>query len=181
VNDIQIFVTALTTLLAVLLGSWLTTRWQERLWERDQDRQWRDIRLRGFTEFLTAFREYVAYASIPTVHIEVVTRPGPPHDSMPFFDETGTAYKERLEATKTSLRMITSRSGTVTASTAMVQNARSLAAARATHGVDTIPTEHFERLWRSEHEFVSEARRELGLSPMPSSAPRAGPDKREPN
>ena len=49
---IQVSITATTTMLAVLIGGWLTVRAQDRLWRRDQDRQWRDIRLRAYTEFV---------------------------------------------------------------------------------------------------------------------------------
>lgn len=157
-------VTAVTTLMAVVLGGWLTIRAQDRLWRRDHQRQWRDIRLAAYTSYLTAFREYVAYVLQPTARVLAVPRPRTPNDLMPFFDETGSAYKERLEATKTALRLISGRSGVVRASNAMVRHARSLAAGRATHDIDAIPPERFERLWSAEREFVLAAREELGLA-----------------
>jgi hypothetical protein len=164
VNVAQVSVTAATTLIAVVLGGWLTTRAQDRLWRRDHQRQWRDIRLAVYTNFLHAFREYVAYVLQPAARVVAVPRPRPPNDLMPFFDEKGSVYKERLEATKTALRLISGRPGVVQASNMMIRHARSLAADRATSEIDSISPERFERLWSAEREFVLAAREELGLA-----------------
>jgi hypothetical protein len=98
------------------------------------------------------------------VRILAVPRPETSNDLMPFFDEKGSAYKERLEATMTALRLISDRSSVVRASNAMVRHARLLATDRATHDVDALPPERFERLWSAEREFVLAAREELGLA-----------------
>jgi hypothetical protein len=164
VNIGEVSVTAAVTLFAVLLGGWLTNRAQDRLWRRDHQRQWRDIRLASYTSYLTAFREYVAYALRPTAQVQAVPRPQEPNDLMPFFDEAGSAYKERLEATKTALRLISGGPDVVRASNAMVRYARMLAADRATCNVDAIPPERFEGLWSAERQFVLAARVELGLA-----------------
>jgi hypothetical protein len=164
VNVAEVSMTAATTLAAVVLGGWLTVRTQDRLWRRDHQRQWRDIRIAAYTNYLNAFREYIAYVLQPTARIVAVPRPRPPNDLMPFFDETGGPYKERLEATKTALRLIAGRPRVVRASNVMVRYARLLAADRATHDVDAIPSERFERLWSAEREFVLAAREELGLA-----------------
>jgi hypothetical protein len=164
VSVAEVAVTAGTTLIAVALGGWLTSRAQDRIWQRDHQRQWRDIRLTAYTGYLTAFREYVAYVLLPTTQVVTVPRPREPHDLMPFFDEAGSAYKERLEATKTTLRLISGRAGVVRASNKMVRYARLLAADRATCKVDEIPQERFEGLWSAEREFVLAAREELGLT-----------------
>jgi hypothetical protein len=164
VNVGEVGVTAATTLASVALGGWLTIRAQDQLWRRDHQRQWRDIRLAAYTSYLTAFREYVAYILRPTTQILVVPRPRKPNDSMPFFDEAGSAYKERLEATKTALRLVSGRSRVVRASNAMVRHARLVAADRASHDVDALPPERFEMLWSAEREFVLAAREELGLA-----------------
>lgn len=163
VNVGGIVVTAVTTLGAVLLGGWLTIRSQDRVWRRDHRRQWRDIRLAAYTSYLTAFREYVAYVLRPGVRILAVPRPYPPNDLVPYFDETGSSYKERLESTKTALRMIAGCARVVRASNSMVRHARLLAADRATNDVDSIAPERFERLWTAEREFVLAAREDLGL------------------
>lgn len=160
----QVGITAGATLLAVVLGGWLTTRAQDRLWQRDNRRQWRDLRLGAYTGFLSAFREYVAYVLQPPVQIVAVTRPRSPHDLMPFFDESGTPYREKLEATKTALRLVSSRPEVVRASGALVGQARQLAADRASHTVETIPPERFDQLWAAERDFITAARDELGLA-----------------
>ncbi|MGC4837647.1 hypothetical protein ACLQ3D_24415 [Micromonospora vinacea] len=88
---IQAGVTATTTMLAVLIGGWLTVRAQDRLWRRDQDRQWRDIRLNAYTDFIGAVREYVAHVLNPAARITAVPRPRDPGDLMPFFDDEAVA------------------------------------------------------------------------------------------
>jgi hypothetical protein len=156
-------VTTVSTLLAVVLGGWLTLRGQDRHWKREQARQWRDMRLQRYTEFLTAFREYVSYILLPTAQVIAVRRAKSPHDLMPFFDETGTRYKEKLEAAKTAVRLVSERPQLIEASKAMVQHARSLAAERATVPVESMPPEKFALLWSAERAFVSLARTEVGL------------------
>ncbi|MFI7432475.1 hypothetical protein [Micromonospora haikouensis] len=164
VNLAELGITAATTLVAVALGGWLTVRAQDRLWRRDHQRQWRDIRLAAYRDFLTAFREYVAYVLRPDARVVAVPRPRPPHDPMPFFDDEGSAYRERLEATKTAVRLVADGPDTVRAVNAMVRHARLLAADRAAHDVDAVPPERFEGLWVAEREFVLVARRELGMA-----------------
>jgi hypothetical protein len=169
VNITQAALTASTTLIAVLLGGWLTTRSQERRWRRDEQQQWRDIRLATYTAFLTAFREYVSYVLLPSARITTVVRPSSPHDLMPFFDADGNGYKQSLEAAKTRLRLTTGQPDVVEASRDMVRHARLLAAARATHDVETLPAERFAELWAAESRFVAAARGELGTSRLPSA------------
>jgi hypothetical protein len=163
VNVGEVAVTTATTLAAVLLGGWLTVRAQDRLWRRDHQRQWRDIRLAAYTSYLTAFREYIAYVLRPNAVITAIPRPQPPNDLMPFFDEVGSGYKERFEAAKTALRLISGRPTVVRAANAMVRSARLLAAERASHEPGAIPSERFEHLWSAERDFVLAAREELGL------------------
>ena len=126
---------AATTLIAVVLGGWLTVRAQDRLWRRDHQRQWRDIRIEAYTRYLTAFREYIAYILRPATKVQAVPRPRRPQEFMPFFDETGSPYKERLEAEKTALRLIAVGPRVVRACNLMIRCARALAADRATCGV----------------------------------------------
>ncbi|WP_285560822.1 hypothetical protein [Actinoplanes regularis] len=162
-NVLQAFVTATATLLAVLVGGWLTVRAQDRLWRRDQDRQWRDIRLTAYTDFIGAVREYVAFALNPAARITAVPRPRAPGDLMPFFDDEGARYRERLESTKTALRLVAGRPEVVNESSALVRQARLLAAARAGSTADTLPPDRFDELWQAERRFLDVARAELGL------------------
>jgi hypothetical protein len=157
-------ISAATTLIAVMLGGWLTVRAQERLWRRDHQRQWRDIRLEAYMKYLTAFRQYVAYVLRPDTRVAAVPRPRQSHRPMPIFDETGSPYKERLEATKTALRLIASQPRVVRACNVMIRYARQLAEERATHDIDAVPPECFQDLWSAEREFVLAAREELGLA-----------------
>ncbi|GAA1980249.1 hypothetical protein [Kitasatospora viridis] len=159
-------ITALVTLLAVMLGGWLSTRAQDRLWRRDHARQWRDIRLATYRDFLTAFREYIAFMREPTASITTAPHPRKAGVSMPFFDEAGRPYVERLEAAKTAARLVSEWPQTVNALDALVAEARTIASARATHGASDVPAEAFEALWAAERQFLAQARRELGLPAM---------------
>ncbi|MEU7973872.1 hypothetical protein AB0B48_17745 [Micromonospora sp. NPDC049089] len=171
---IQVGVTATTTMLAVLIGGWLTVRAQDRLWRRDQDRQWRDIRLTAYTDFIGALREYVAFALNPAAQITAVPRPRDPGDLMPFFDDEGSRYRERLESTKTALRLVAGTVEVVSRSSELVRQARLLAAARAGSGAEALPAERFDALWEAERRFIEVARAELGLpsafAPRPVNA-----------
>lgn len=160
----EVGVSATTTLVAVVLGGWLTVRAQDRLWRRDHQRQWRDIRIDAYIRFLTAFREYIAYVLRPTTRVLAVPRPRKPHDLMPVFDDAGSPFKERLDAAKTALRLIAASPRAVRACNTMIRHARLLAADRATHEVDAVASGRFEDLWSSEREFVLAAREELGLA-----------------
>jgi hypothetical protein len=151
-------------MLAVLIGGFLTVRAQDRLWRRDQQRQWRDIRLKAYTDFINAVREYVAYILNPAARITVVPRPREPGDLMPFFDDEGSRYRERLETTKTSLRLVAGHPEVVKLSSMLVRQARMLAAARASCGIDSLPEIRFIELWAAEREFIAAARAEIGLA-----------------
>jgi hypothetical protein len=164
VSFLQVGVTAAATLTAVLLGGWLTTRSQDRHWRRDHQRQWRDIRLAAYSEYVSAFREFVAYVLRPTTQVVAVPRPAEPYDLMPFFDQEGSTYRQRLEASKTAVRLICDRPEVVQACNAMVRHARLLAAERAGHDIDSVPAERFQDLWSAERQFVLAARIELGLA-----------------
>ncbi|TWJ22419.1 hypothetical protein [Micromonospora endolithica] len=160
---IQVCVTATTTMLAVLIGGWLTVRAQDRLWRRDQERQWRDIRLGAYTDFLGAVREYVAFTLNPAARITAVPRPRDPGELMPFFDDAGSRYRERLESTKTALRLVAGQPDVVNGSSALVRQARLLAATRADSAAEALPADRFDALWEAERRFIEVARAELGL------------------
>ncbi|WP_128802511.1 MULTISPECIES: hypothetical protein [unclassified Streptomyces] len=170
VNLVTNGITAGVTLFAVLLGGWLSTRNQDRLWRREHARQWRDIRLAVYRDFLTAYRAYIAFAREPNATISAVPHPERPGTTMPFFDEIGRPYVERMEATETAARFVSEWPTTVNAVDKLVDRARRIAAARATHDAGAIPLEEFQKLWAAEGEFLTAARRELGLSPLPQGA-----------
>ncbi|WP_260696008.1 hypothetical protein [Streptomyces sp. IB201691-2A2] len=169
-NVVSNGITAAVTLFAVLLGGWLSTRGQDRLWRREHARQWRDIRLAAYRDFLTAYREYVAFTRDPAANISAVPHPTRLGKMMPFFDEIGRPYMERMEATKTSARLVSEWPATVNAVDQLVRRARKIAATRATHDAGDIPAGEFQELWAAERDFLAAARRELGLSPMSQGA-----------
>ena len=159
-------VTAVVALLAVALGGWLSTRNQDRLWQRDHERQWRDIRLSAYTNFLSVYRQYVAFALEPTANITAVPHPRVAGQMMPFFDEAGRPYKEKLEAAFTAVRLVSEQPDTVRTCIGVVTPARQIAAARAAHSPAELPSDSFGELWSAEQAFLVAARKELGLLPM---------------
>jgi hypothetical protein len=160
-------ITGLVALVGVVLGGWLSLRNQDRMWQREHQRQWRDIRLSVCNEFLAANRRYVAYVLDPGASITAVPHPREPGRLMPFFNETGRPYKEALEAGFTAMRLVTQRPETVRAGVLFVNCAREVAAARATLSEADIPSQAFERLWAAEQDFINAVRAELGLTAMP--------------
>ncbi|MEU9918911.1 hypothetical protein [Streptomyces sp. NPDC051001] len=160
-------ITGLVALVGVALGGWLSLRNQDRISEREHQRQWRDIRLSVCNEFLAANRRYVAYALDPGASITAIPHPREPGRLMPFFNETGRPYKEALEASFTAMRLVTHLPETVRAGVAFVNCAREVAAARATLCEADIPSDAFARLWSAEQEFINAVRAELGLTAMP--------------
>jgi hypothetical protein len=179
VQYVGIAVTAAVTLLAVALGGWLSTRTNERQWQREHERQWRDIRLKAYIDFLTAYREYVAFVLEPESRVVCVPHPRKPGENMPFFDRAETPYKERFEATKTAVRLVSRDAATVEAMSAVVRHARRVAACRATRGIDAIPQPEFDQLWDAERAFVAAARGELNVASSPRACDSAEPHPAE--
>lgn len=159
-------ITAVVALVGVLLGSRMSFRNQDRLWWRDHERQWRDIRLSTHNDFLSAYRQYVAFTLEPTANITSVPHPRVPGEQMPFFDEIGRPYKENLEAAFTAVRLVSELRQTVNACVGVVIGARQIAAARAEHSERDLPSEPFQELWSAEQAFLVAARKELGLTAM---------------
>ncbi|QKV80712.1 hypothetical protein [Amycolatopsis sp. Hca4] len=155
--------TPVVTLLGVALGGWLTTRNQERLWRRDHARRWRDVRLSAYTDFLSAYREYIAYAQDPDAHITAAPHPRGRDYVVPFFDETGRPYREKLEGAMMAIRLVSARRETPDTAKNLVDHARRVAAARATHSAHEIPRELFDELWLAVQRFLAAARHELDL------------------
>jgi hypothetical protein len=164
VNLATIAITPIVTLLGVALGGRLTLRNQDRLWRRDHARQWRDIRLSSYSDFLSAYRQYIAFALDPGAHITATPHPRKPNEVMPFFDETGRPYRENLEAAMMAIRLVSERRETSDTAKDLVDHARRIAAARAAHSEHDIPHELFDQLWRAHHKFLVAARHELDLS-----------------
>jgi hypothetical protein len=154
----------------VLLGGWLSTRNQDQLWRRDHARQWRDIRLTTYRDFLTAYREYLAFTRDPNATISAIAHPYRPGTMMPFFDESGRPYVERLEAAELAARLVSEQPATGEAVEQLLAQVRAIAATRAAHMPEAIPAEEYRSLWAAESHFLATARTELGLPPMSQGA-----------
>jgi hypothetical protein len=163
VNVIGNLITAVVALLGVGLGGWLTLRSQDRSWHREHTRQWRDIRLSAYRDFLTAYREYISFALEPSAQISARPHPRRPATLMPIFDDKGTPYRKKLEAATGAAKLVVEAHATILSIDDLVIRARDVAAARASNDAGEIPTEYFERLWAAERAFRAAARNELGL------------------
>jgi hypothetical protein len=160
-------VTAAVTLLGVTLGGWLTVWNQDRLWRREHARQWRDIRLTAFQNFLTAYREYLAYVENPESKISAVPHPQRSGELMPSFDADGRSYKERLDATRMTVTLVSERLETRDTLFLLLRRVRALAGARGVQSPDELPNDLFRNLFAAHNAFVSAARKELGLPDIP--------------
>jgi hypothetical protein len=156
-------ITAVVTLLGVFLGGWLSTRNQERLWHRDHARQWRDIRLSAYNDFLAAYRQYFAFVLDPAAKVTRVERRELPDEPLPYFDEHGRPYKERMDAALMVVRLVSEHPETLEALNTLVMAVRAVALARSTHAAEAIPQNLFNQMWAAQQTFLMAAREELGL------------------
>ncbi|MGC1285561.1 MAG: hypothetical protein WA895_21675 [Streptosporangiaceae bacterium] len=163
-------ITAMVTLLAVLLGGWLSVRNQDRTWHRDHSRQWRDIRLTAYQEFLAAYREYLAFVQDPAAKILAIPHPRRSDDMMPFFDSDGRPHKERLEAARMAVNLVSESAETIDALLHLMQRVRNLAAARATYEPADMPQDLWDVLFAAHNGFVVATRQELGLAEVHTSS-----------
>ncbi|MFI6134156.1 hypothetical protein [Micromonospora sp. NPDC051141] len=158
--------TALVAFLSVALGGYLSIRAQSWHWDRDHLRQWCDIRLSAFEDFLSAFRAYVAFALKPAAKLDAVPDPYWPGQLMPIFDDEGTGYKERVDAAKTKVRLVAQSQETLDALVEAVHQACQLAVDRARSVVGDLPQDRLRKVWAAEHAFLAAARIELSLQPV---------------
>jgi hypothetical protein len=157
-------VTPVVALLGVLLGGWVTVKNQDRLWNREHARQWRDARLATYKEFLDASASYVAFSIEPTSNITAMPNIRFPGLLIPVFDEIGRPYKERLDSAQQAVRLLADSNETIEAAFDVVRYARDLAAATATHSPAQAPPETFERLFAAQKALVRAFRTDIGLS-----------------
>jgi hypothetical protein len=168
-------VTVLVTLVAVLLGGLLSVLGQDRLSRREHLRQWRDIRLKAYEDFLSAYREFIAFSLEPTAKITAAPHPRHRGEMMPYFDETGRRYNENLSSARMTVSLVAERPETTEAMSALVLYARTVAASRTSLAPDEIDEEAFLRLFAAHDQFVRAARQELGLPLIPSQDRRQPP------
>jgi hypothetical protein len=155
--------TAAVALLGVVLGGWLTGRNQERTWRREHATQWRDIRLSAYSDFVSAYRQFVAFALEPAAKITAIPNPRNPGKVLPFFDERGRPYKEKLETTSIRLLVVSESFDTMRTSNDVVEGVRRIAAARAMHPETSIPEDVFAGFFSAQKAFLNAVRRDLNL------------------
>jgi len=86
---------------------------------------------------------------------------------MPFFDADGRPYKEKLEATRMTVTLVSEKLETRDSLFLLMRRVRALAGARASHSPDELPNELFRDLFAAHNAFVSAARKEVGLPDIP--------------
>lgn len=126
-----------------------------------------DIRLSAYQDFLSAYRAYLAYAQDPSSKISAVPHPRRTDELMPFFDADGRPYREKLEAARMTVSLVSKSPETIDALLMLMKRVRAIAAARANYSPGDIPGELFKNLFAAHHSFVAAARKELGLAVMP--------------
>jgi hypothetical protein len=62
--------------------------------------------LATYQDFLTAYREYLSFAQDPNAKISAIPHPRRSDEMMPFFDADGRPYKEKLEATRMAVSLV---------------------------------------------------------------------------
>jgi len=134
--------------------------------------------LATYQDFLSAYREYLAFVQDPAARITAAPHPRRSGDMMPFFDSDGRPHKERLEAARMAVNLISEFPETIDALLYLMQRVRNLAAARATYTPAEIPEDLWVALFAAHNDFVVATRRELGLAAVHSSSrgPQPGAD-----
>lgn len=160
-------VAGVVALLGVLLGGFITIRNQEKMWMREHDRQWRDIRLRTFEDFVAACRAMMAYITSTSAEITATPHPRRAGERIPHFTESGLPVREEMESTISKLRLVALMDETTIYAHRMVYALRDLAAARALYPHDEIPDNMFVQFFVAQQCFLTAARAEMGLPELP--------------
>ncbi|MCC3328228.1 hypothetical protein [Nocardia abscessus] len=161
-------ISALAVLIGVVLGGWLTIRNQLSQWDRENERHWRDIRLSTYNDFVTAYRQYVAFVMSERVKVTAVPHARVANEMTPLFDEHGLEHKVRLESAWVATRLVCTSQETSDACLKVVTIARQMAAARASLEATEVPPDLLNQLWTAQYGLVSAIRNELGLHVMPA-------------
>ena len=83
---------------------------------------------------------------------------------MPFFDSEGRPHKERLEASRMAVNLVSEFPETMDSLLYLMQRVRNLAGARAAYAPAEIPQDLWIALFAAHNDFVRATRRELGLA-----------------
>jgi hypothetical protein len=138
------------------------------MWHRDHAQKWRDVRLSAYEGFLSAYRALLAYILDPGSIITAVPHPTYKGDMMPYFDESGRSYREKLEAARMTVFLVTESPETIDAARFLMRRVRNLAGLRAEYEPSQIPENMFRDLFDAHDAFTAAARSELGLSTIPN-------------
>jgi hypothetical protein len=93
---------------------------------------------------------------------------------MPYFDENGRPYREKLEAARMKVFLVTESPEVIDTSRFLMRRVRNLAGLRAEYKPGQIPEKAFQDLFDSHNAFTAAARNELGLIAIPNLN-RSGP------
>lgn len=165
-DTVVIALTAAGSLFGVFLGGWLSSRAQDKSWERTEQQHLLEIRRVAYQNFLAAVRQYVAYAQSAAAKIEALPHPVKADTLIPVFDDTGTPFRHQMEAANMGVRLVARSRATVEHANLVAHHVRQSAAARATHPAGAIPREIFESIWGAEQQFIKSVRDELGLGDL---------------
>lgn len=166
---ISSLITGTVALLGVFLGGLLAIRNQDRLWSREHERRWRDIRLQTHGDFVAAYRAMMAYISSPDVTITSAPHPRRSGEMIPYFDEIGREIRERMEAAVTKIRLVSLSAEAAYFASEVTYAVRDLAGARASHSHDQMPDELFTKLFALQQRFLTAARSEVDLPELPDA------------
>jgi hypothetical protein len=117
----------------------------------------------AYSRFLTAVREYVAFALGSSAKIEAQPHPTDPRILIPILDEAGTKYRQQLDAAHVGVRLVASSGAIVEKAHSLARAARQAVASRATSPSGLIPSDTYTVVWSIERDFVDAVRAEIGL------------------
>jgi hypothetical protein len=152
-------------LAGVWLGSWLSSRGQERIREREDRQRYREAARAACGEYLTAARQFDQYVKLPSTRIAAIPHPTGTHP-IPLMDERGEPYQHALEAASAGLLFVAVSPDVVERAGQLRLALMRLAAARVDRPAGTIPDEPVLEVLVAEQAFVDAARRDLGLRPL---------------
>jgi hypothetical protein len=162
VDHLNTVITALVTLSGVALGGRLSRGWRDRLLERDEARQWREIRLRTHNEYIDAYRDCVAFICDSPERIRVVARPDRPDELLPVLGGPGMRLRQRLDAAASSARLVSRSPATLDAVDSLVRRIDRLAVEWAGQPRDAIPVGPYDAVTAALQDYTDKVREELG-------------------
>ncbi|MFF5477182.1 hypothetical protein ACFY5C_07550 [Streptomyces sp. NPDC012935] len=161
--DVAVWLTGLTALAGVWFGGMLSSRAQDRAWQREEARIWREARRATYGGLVAAVRQYRTYVMGPHAEIEVWTN-RTNHRLIPGIGADGARFQEGMEAAFVNVQLMARDQETIDHAYFLTSIARRVAVARAVHGAGQVPEDLNESLFMAERAFINSARRDLGLA-----------------